>query len=94
MVVAHGETAVAKRARHLCDGRARGREREGRKRERRQRPGERETSEEAERGWYGTGQWLGGIWVNQGQPDRRKRGDGGVIRLKRKGRSQTEGNGC
>lgn len=56
-------------------------EREGRKeeKEREQEPGGSETSEEVDRGWYGAGQWLGGgISVKQGQPDRRKRGDGGV----------------
>lgn len=36
---------------------------------------------------------VGGIWVKQSQPDRRKQGDGGVIWLIWKGASQTEGNG-
>lgn len=70
----------------------------GRKKEREkeseQGSGERETSEEGDQGWHDTGQWLGGIWEKGSHPDRRKRGDGRVIRLKRKGWSQTEGNGC
>lgn len=85
-MVAHGETAVAKRARHLCGGRAGGEEKREREREREQEPGERETSEEVDRGWYGAGQWLGGgISVKQGQPDRRKRGDGGVNTIETEG---------
>lgn len=75
MVVAHGETAVAKRARHLCGGRAGGKK------------GESEREKEKERDVRGgrpeDGQWLGGIWVKRSQPDRRKRGDGGVMWLRR-----------
>lgn len=49
-------------------------EREGgkkRERERERGPGERETSEEVERGWYGAGQWLGGHLGEEG-PARQK----------------------
>lgn len=48
---------------------------------------------EVDQGWRSIGQWLGGIWAKRSQPDRRKRGDCGVMWLKRKGASQTEGNG-
>lgn len=87
MVVAHGETAVAKRARHLCGGTAREKERE-REKSRRKRD-----ITEVDQGWCSIGQWLGGIWVKRSQPDRRKRGDCRVMWLKRKGASQTGGNG-
>lgn len=82
MVVAHGETAVANQARHLCSERVRGKERAREKQtlfktdkedrdEEIEARRERQIYVEIESGWYGMGSGLGGIWVEESQTDRR-----------------------
>lgn len=88
MVVAHGETAVANQARHLCSGREeRASEQETLLETNKEDGGGEQTKRHISRArvrmvW--NGQWLGGIWVRESQTDRRN----GVVA----GSSEKEGD--